>query len=438
MLTEKIRVEKLIHGGFGLARDERGKIIFLRDSLPGEEIKYRITAATPSHVFAKPESILTHHPARISPLCQYYGQCGGCNLQFCNYDGQLLVKTGIFDDLLKKSRISYDENITIIPSPANLHYRQRIRLKVQHGKLGFSRFRSRNIVPIDFCLLAERPLNKVLTLLQKKPDHKKLIEHALEVELLLHPTNNQIILYIFLQNKPTKADRKRAAELKKSIPDIREIFFTGKNFAMQACDPAFENKKMKMLFDHYSFRQKQISYSLCWEVGGFCQVNLSQNRNIISFLLDIISDIQPEHILDLYCGMGNFSLPLSFFAQSVTGVENQGSAIRSAEKNSAENNVENLTFIRGSSNTVCQSLVEQHKQFDLTIIDPPRKGIVDHHREIAALTKDRIIYISCDPATLLRDCKIFASLNFRLVAIKLFDMFPQTHHIETVAVLKKN
>ncbi len=437
MQTEKIRVEKLIHGGFGLAREAHGKIIFLRDSLPGEEMTYTSTATTTSHVFATPKTILAHHPERISPPCSYYGQCGGCNLQFCNYDGQLVVKTRIFKDLLHKSKVPYHGDITIIPSPAKLHYRQRIRLKTQHGKLGFSKFRSRNIVPVDSCLLAELLINNVLTLLQKTHQGEKLIERALEVELLFHPANNQIILYIFLQNKPRKADRKKAAELKKIIPEIQEIFFSGKNFAMQSCDPALQNTENKMLCDHYSFRQKKISYSLCWEAGGFCQVNLQQNRNIISFLLDTISDDPPEHVLDLYCGMGNFSIPLSFFAQSVTGVENQSSAIRSANKNKAANNLENLIFIRGSSNTVCSDLTGQHKRFDLTIIDPPRKGIIDHHSEIAALTENRIIYISCDPATLLRDCKIFAALGFHLDTLQLFDMFPQTHHIETMAILKK-
>ena len=177
---------------------------------------------------------------------------------------------------------------------------------------------------------------------------------------------------------------------------------------------------------------------LAWEVGGFCQVNLEQNQELIKTVLAYCNLKQDESVLDLFCGMGNFSIPLSYRAGSILGIEGQGSAIRSARKNSAAAGRDNTSFHKSPIHEYCRDLDAAGQQFDCIVADPPRQGVPGLAQNLAALTRKRLIYISCDPATLCRDLCNLLDQGFSINKIQPLDMFPQTHHIECVVLLEKN
>lgn len=436
MKSDILTIEKIINGGYGIARNGDGEVVLLHNSLPGEEVRYRVVGRRRKTLFGIAEPVSNIHPNRVDPPCKYYEKCGGCNLQHCSYDEQIKIKTAITAELFSKL---LSEPGSCIPSPKSFGYRQRIRLQVRDGKVGFLRFRSNELVPVTSCLLACAQINKVLEYLLKEEHFTGLCANSREVELLHNPKSDQVILLFHQTRPPRPAERNLAITLVEECGEIERVFFIGENFSLQ--DPFPENpeeKGSRLLCDHYQNTTAEKPFQLCWEVGGFCQVNPLQNAKIINYVLDRSRDLNKAKILDLCCGMGNFSIPLALSASAVVGVESQAAAVRAARKNSSNAGISNSTFIKGDIATVCKKLIEEKQLFGLTVIDPPRQGAIGLGSEIAQLTSRRILYISCDPATLVRDITNLQQFGFQLVAVQPFDMFPQTHHIEVVAVLEKN
>jgi 23S rRNA (uracil1939-C5)-methyltransferase len=222
------------------------------------------------------------------------------------------------------------------------------------------------------------------------------------------------------------------------INELEAVYVKGVDFPLQGPFGSEENPEGRLLETSYSLpRHPKENLRFTWEAGSFCQVNLEQNSHLIRTVLDLAKVAKDETVLDLYCGMGNFSIPLGMLCKQVTGIEGQGSAIRSAKRNAQINGVTNTGFYKSPVHRECSKLTSEGIQFDCVIIDPPRQGAPDLGKELAALATKRIVYISCDPATLSRDLSGLVSRGFTISVIQPVDMFPQTHHIETVVLLEK-
>lgn len=436
MISNRIIVEKMVNGGYGLAREDNGQVILLRGCLPGEELSYTVTEKRKNTLFGTPKKFFRRHRERITPPCPYYGQCGGCNLQHASYTRQLQIKEDIVKEMLQPhSHLC----LPVVPSPVELGYRQRIRLQVQNGQMGFLRFRSKDIVPVESCLLAHPLINKSLKALNNHKEFRNISQISTEIEFLYDPAEKHIVLLFHLQRPPRPADKKRCSSIIEETACISRIFFKGKSFALQAHHVKHQHdSKHRLLTAQFINSQLPTPFSLSWEVGGFCQVNIEQNQNLIDYVITKGSHSEEAQILDLFCGMGNFSIPLAQTACKIVGVESQGAAIRCAKYNSSRATLDNITFIRGESREVCSQLAEEGRSYELTIVDPPRQGIPGLHQVLANITSKKIIYISCDPATLARDLTILQTLGFKLSEVQPFDMFPQTHHVETAAVLERD
>lgn len=436
MKTNTIIIEKMINGGYGLAREDSGRVILLRNALPTEQLQYSITQRRKGTLFGYAEKIIHQHDGRIIPPCPYYGDCGGCDLQHADYDLQLQIKHYILKELFS----NYTDLIQqLIPSPQEFGYRQRIRLQIKDGKIGFLRFRSADIVPISSCLLAHPHINSVLDDALQLIEFKKLCKLSTEVELLVNPATEKITIVFHLKRKPRPTDNTLAEMLTLDIDLLASIFFAGKEFAL--IGPLTDKSKTPasiMLSQEIHSSDLQESVSLAWEIGGFCQVNLEQNCNLIDFVRQNCDWSKEKRLLDLYCGMGNFSIPLAKRFKCITGVEGQGASIRCAKLNSIREKLANTTYVKGSIHDVCKGFVHAQKKFDVTLIDPPRQGIPGLPHMLDSLTTNRLIYISCDPATLVRDTGKLLENNFTLKLVQPFDMFPQTHHIETAVIFEKN
>jgi 23S rRNA (uracil1939-C5)-methyltransferase len=443
MHSEKITIEKIVNGGFGLGHLPSNMVVLVQFGLPGETVIVTTQESKKNYLFGKVHQIEQYHPARIAPPCQYYTICGGCNLQHCNYETQLILKRDILLDLLLRQNIINENAIDdivapVLPAPSPFHYRQRIRLQVKNGKtLGFNRFRSNEIIEIQQCLLAKASINRVLLAINTSNTHR-LLELSTELELLQDPSTDMISCIFRFKRKPRPADVKAAEDLCLEINDIDRIFFTGDTFSIVGPISANKDAASKLLSVHYPELQGvRGPVELNWEAGGFCQVNLDQNKKMIETVIDLCGPKPSDSILDLYCGMGNFALPIATVAGSVYAIEGQGSSIRCATLNASRTTLSNTTFKKQPVHKGCLQLIEDNQSFDCILIDPPRGGAPELSSQLGKLCKSRLVYISCDPATLCRDLADLQKEGFSIQKIQPVDMFPQTHHIETVVLLEK-
>ena len=431
-------IEKLVHGGSGLSRDTDGQIILIEGAIPGETVESRVRTTTRSLKKGDVSKILHPSPQRIQAPCPHYKQCGGCDFQHMSYPLQLQVKKEIIEDLLRRSSHAQLQQAADsiladpIPSPEQFHYRQRIRLQVDNNRVvGFHKRRSHDCIAIENCLLARTEINNCLQELLVQRQFHKLLDQTEALEILSDPQSSRTTILLHFKRKPRPADKTCALELTHSVTKLKNVFFVGDDFAPTGRDTlSFTLPTIPPVTDS--------PMDLSWETGGFCQVNLQQNVKLIQTVLDFCRIKQEETVLDLFCGMGNFSIPLAEKAQSVLGIEGQGSAIRSAEKNSSATGQDNTSFLKRPIHKGCEDLVREDRTFDCIVIDPPRQGAPGLTGQLAILCKKRLVYISCDPATLCRDLSNLLDQGFTLTKLQPIDMFPQTHHIETVALLEKS
>lgn len=448
MKKETVDIIKIVNGGYGFARLADGQVALIRRVLPDESVIITIEEAKKNYLFGSVKQILTEHPARIVPPCRYYGRCGGCDLQHCDYTRQVSLKREIIKDLLERQTNGAISQATThladcLPSPSAFSYRQRIRLQVgPRGEIGFHQFRSHDIIAIDECLLAGEAINKTLAALREYADGRRLCELSTEVELQLNPKSGRTVCLFSFVRKPRPADMESARNLCRKTEPLERVFFTGTDFPITGPYTGHDDKDTKqpdnILAVHYSeIIGMNSCLELSWEAGGFCQVNLAQNRKLIETVIDFCQIDKGRTVLDLYCGMGNFSIPLAGRAKEVHGIESQGSAIRSAKKNAANSGLTNCTFIKSPVEKACAELAHKGRRFDCLLIDPPRQGAPNLAAQLAELTVKRLVYVSCDPATLCRDLADLTQEGFSINRIQPIDMFPQTHHIETVVLLEK-
>ena len=433
----------MIHSGFGLVRQDSGQVMLVHRALPGEEIVPEIINRKKQFVTAYPKTIIKAHEHRITPECPSYNQCGGCNFQHADYALQLQLKRDILVDLANRFSTSSEQIIPLIrqplPSPKKTNYRQRIRLQVgSDNSLGFYRHRTHRICPIHNCLLAEDRLNEVFTAIQENKDSRKLLTHSRELELIFNPDDDLVFGVFHYTRKLRPADKSAAVRLADSIQSLDAIFFQGSDYPISTPFSSRDTnttRTLSLTITPSDLIDRKLILS--WEPGGFSQVNLDQNRQLIDLVLHSCAPEKEERILDLFCGMGNFSLPLALSGCRIIGVDSQRSAIRSAKRNLAGAQLENCSFTLSPVDRFCHQLVEDGQRFDTVILDPPRQGIPNLAKTVASLAQNKIIYISCDPATLFRDLDLLTLSGFSIQTIQPVDMFPQTHHIENVVVLEK-
>lgn len=446
MSSPSFIIEKLVHGGYGLSHDKDGRALLIEGVIPGETVTANLIEKGKTLKKGTASKILEPSSQRIPAPCSLYGKCGGCDFQHMTYPCQLQLKKEILQELLKRTghaslrQAADDLLLPLLPSAEQFHYRQRIRLQVDERQVvGFHGRRSHNCVGIKNCLLAGPEINHCLQELLPHPSFHRLRPHMQSMEILLNPDSSTLILLIHFQRKPRPGDIENVRKLVRELTALMGIFLIGENFALSG--PYSDEQKEDSVTLSFTLPplppHTDRPLVLSWETGGFCQVNLQQNITLINTTLDCCKITKEESLLDLFCGMGNFSLPLAEKANSVLGIEGQRSAIRSARKNSAQAGQSNTEFRKRPIHQACDELVEENRKFDCVVIDPPRQGVPGLADKLSLLCRKRLVYISCDPATLCRDLGELLDQGFHLTTLQPLDMFPQTHHIETVALLEK-
>uniref|UniRef100_UPI0040566963 class I SAM-dependent RNA methyltransferase n=1 Tax=Candidatus Electronema sp. TaxID=2698783 RepID=UPI0040566963 len=425
-----VRIEKIIAGGSGLARTAAGQVILSGFVLPGERVELREVRRKSGHIEAELAQVLEPSAERVPPRCPLYGDCGGCDLQHGSSAEQLRIKQAIVTETMQRAHVPLPANGVedVLPSPQQWGYRHRLRLKISpDGQLGFFKKRSNEFVAVNCCLTAAVGINAALAELTASGCLRGLADEA---ELLQSPADGQITLVLPLREK------QQIAATMRQIAACASIAHIGGN-AGKAFQPLYSRDKSAPLAQEITLPKLGKSCVLSWAGGCFSQVNPGQNARLIALALELAGDVRGKSVLDLYCGMGNFSVPLALAGGNILGIEGSPESVRWAQRNAEIAGAE-ARFSATDVSDSLRRLVKKQQRADIVLLDPPRAGIGPAAALLPELQAERIIYISCDPATLARDLRSLCGSGYALRRLIPVDMFPQTHHIETVALLERS
>ncbi len=432
---EKIKIEKLVYGGDGLGHLADGRVVFVPDTLPEEEIEIRIKRLEGDYALGEVKEILHSSEWRISPACEYLPHCGGCQWQHISYEGQLRLKEEILKETLARiAGLSPNLVRKIVPSPETFSYRHKLQFHVQAetGALGFLKRRSHRLVPIKRCLLAREEINDVLKTLSLSRAWMRLAQVAKRVDLAVSPLEGRVVFLVWLKLRPNLETIK---EFLAEVPKIKAFFYWLRGPAPEGPFPSEASWQGRRVFpipkDLLGLERDQVFLAA---PKVFTQANWSVNLRLIDYVLSLA---QGENALDLHCGMGNFIIPLATRVKRALGVDLDDRAIDDALENRRLWGLDNLQFERLSAAECLWKLTKEAERFDTVLLDPPRSGCKEVVRFLPEVAPEKIIYISCDPPTLARDLRLLQEVGYQVSHVKPFDMFPQTFHLETVTLLRR-
>ena len=450
----QLKIEKLIYGGDGLTRlpaDEHGagKSVFIPYVLEGEEVEARLTEQKPGFARASLEGIRTASPDRIQPGCQYFGRCGGCHYQHTSYAHQLAIKAEILRETLRRTaKIVLPRELQIHPSSERgweWGYRNRTRLKVQAAPkfaLGYYRPGSHELLPVEQCPISSPLINRAIAAVWVCGRAGEIPSAVRELEFFVDPADEVLMIEAYYEPRASQAGKQagegpvrlRSGQVRptQAIPtqEIAEqlagLMREAKGAVVFELPPASQFVDPKRLA---AFGKTAIVYSTklaAYRVsaGAFFQAN----RFLIDELVGLVTQGASGQVaLDLYAGVGLFSVPLKQSFPQVIAVEASQTSFADLRQNVGQE-------VKAVRATTAQFLDQASgMKPDLVVADPPRGGLGENVvRKLAALGAPRMTYVSCDPSTLARDLRTLLSLGYRIDGAHMIDLFPQTYHIESV------
>lgn len=377
------RIERILPGGMGLAHAE-GKTVFVSLAAPGDHVRVQVDRAQGNVLFASVVEILEPSPVRVEPPCPYFGRCGGCDFQQLNYEAQLAAKTEIIRDCLQRiAKLEEVPEFVVHPSPNNWHYRVRATWQIdqEQQQIGYYERGSRRVCDVAECAVLMPQLQQTL-------------------------------------------ERVRATAWSEFPPELKHLDVVAGEDGVSLAPPFAE-------FDTSELSLRVGNEVYHYNAESFFQINPALLPELVEFAL---SDASGETALDLYCGVGLFTLPLARRFAKVVGVEANPVATRFARRNLDHAGLTNARVITAS---VANGITNAHA-VDFILLDPPRAGAESVViKRILDLHPARISYVSCDPATLARDLKKLIAGGYAIDSLAGFDLFPQTHHVETVVLLRR-
>lgn len=400
MKIENVKIEKLDNLGRGIAK-LNNKIVFVDNALPDEFVNIEIVKDKKNYSLAKNNKLLKKSIYRRK-VCPYSEFCGGCDLINLEYNKQLEYKSKKIEELIKRN-FNNDIRINSIIYDKDFSYRNKILLHISQDKLGFFEQMSNNIIDIEKCLLVNDKANNLIKSIRKFIKNNKKLK-----SVVIRISSNGDTMLIFngdsLENK------------------ILEYFSMVDVIVLN-------NKTIKGQFIKERLGDKEF---LIYP-NSFFQVNMFNTLNLYNEVRRMTYNKRYDNILDLYCGTGTIGIFLSDIATSVVGIEVIEDAVVAAKRNADINNVENIKFICGK----VEDYIDRFNNIDLIIVDPPRSGLDKKTiNNIKRINPKEIIYVSCDPMTLVRDLKELEE-DYLIKEITPVDMFPNTHHVECVSVLHR-
>lgn len=396
-MSQIIKAQSPVYGGYIIARDSG--VIFIKGAIPDEVVEVSISEKKRDYSIGTVTNVIETSPYRINPPCSVFGTCGGCHFQFISYERQVSMKEEILLDSV--SRIGkLEAPLSPALTDRNYNYRYRGQFKIsREGKIGFYREGTRDVVPVEECPLMIKEINRIV----KELNNRKL-SGIKEIHISCGDAANALI------------------KSKLATEDIEKIM-SGAGFSGIAFETGESTGR-----DYIRLDLNGLQYTVTpW---SFFQAHWNLNRKVVELIINELQPLENMRVLDLYAGAGNFSLPVAVYASQVVAVEENRHAADDGQRNVKLNNIKNCRFINSSAERY-----RIQEKFDIVLLDPPRLGLhPDVARKIIDSSPGKIVYISCNPATLARDLRKFSE-KYNVDSLRMIDFFPNTYHVEALALM---
>jgi 23S rRNA (uracil1939-C5)-methyltransferase len=429
----KLTIEKLVYGGDGLARlpadgEGRSKAVFVPFVLENEDLEASIVDDRPSFARGRLDQVLKSSLLRVDALCPYFQRCGGCHYQHTSYEHQLEIKAAILRENLRRiAKLELSTELKIHPSPP-WNYRNRTRLKVRtvpEFALGYYRFNSHELCPVEHCPISSPMLNRVLGVLWGLGRAGKFDSSIEEIELFADADDKKILLEAYCAAPAEeRAIERFAVALRSALAEV--IGVTA--FALPQAESPERRRIASSGIGEVAYRTRSMTHKV--SAGSFFQVN----RHLMDELVELVTAGRSGKLaLDLYAGVGLFSSALAGNFAQVTAVESSQTSHADLRYNSPPN----VKVVRARTEQYL-AIAGRRLQPDFVVVDPPRSGLGGRVLgALAGLKPPRVTYVSCDPATLSRDLAGFLESGYSIEGAHIIDLFPQTYHIESVFHLRR-
>lgn len=426
-------VFSLDYEGRGIARFN-GKTLFIEGAISGERVQFEITRSKKQFDEARTVSIVRRSKNRIEPECRYFDTCGGCSVQHIDPTAQVAFKQRIMEEQLERIGKVRPERILPAIYGTPWHYRNRARLSIAKDaegrlKIGFRGKKSHDVIDLDSCRLLP------VQIAEKLPDIKSFLQSWTDLDLLFIEFFNSeklTVLNICSRKKPSSQKSRQLENWFDTILACEEkpwqIWLQTEKIPPR---PFYPNNCRSL-----SYVLPEFGVKMPYRPGDFTQINADLNGLMVGRALKLLEIRKNERIADLFCGLGNFSIPMAKSGAEVVGIEGEDSLVRRARDNASENGCrDKISFLTADLFETDEETVTSWGKFDKMLLDPPRSGAYAVVKSLhAPYLPKRIVYVSCNPATLARDAEVLINKGYRLKSAGVMNMFAQTSHVESIGV----
>lgn len=426
-----LEIESLNHDGKGVAHHD-GKAVFVTGALPGEKVLARYLKVQKRHDEATAVDILTSSPDRISPECSVFGICGGCTMQHLSSANQIQAKQHALLETLKRiGKVAPNDILPPLMNDSAWGYRRKARLGVKYVQkkdkvlVGFRERGSSFITETTSCPVLHPAVGNKLAALSALIKQFSIRDKIPQIEVAIDD-ENAILIFRILESLSSEDE----ALLVKFGLEHNFIIYT------QSGGPeSIKRLNGEPVILSYALPDFDLHYDFL--PTDFTQVNTDINRKMIKLAMQLLQTNKNDKVLDLFCGLGNFTLPLASLVKEVVGVEADRDLIERAKQNALSNQLTNTRYYQADLyQSIEQAWIDE--TFDKILLDPPRSGAFEIVQDIDRFKTDRIVYVSCYPGTLARDLDVFVNnKGFTLESVGVMDMFPHTGHVESIALLTR-
>ncbi len=427
-----VTIESLAHDGRGVAH-VNGKVVFIDEALPGEEMEFVYTDSRRDYAEGKVVNLISRSPHRTEPQCPHYGVCGGCSFQHVDSVAQIAIKQALLEEQFARiGKVQIPELWEPLRGP-HWGYRHKARMGVKYVAkknrvlVGFRERRNPFLAEIDQCIVMHPSVGMRLPELSEMIGGLTIKDRIPQIEVAIG--DEQCVLAIRVLAPPTDADKQRMREFAQRTQITLYLQPKGPD----SITPLWPEEPH---LPTYALPDYDIVFH--FRPAMFTQVNTEINRKMVNRVMETLALNAQDTVLDLFCGLGNFTLPMARKAGLVVGIEGDLPLVNHAKANARLNGISNVEFYAADLTRDISDMPWANKKYDKILLDPSRAGAAEVLSRIPQWNPQQIVYVSCNPSTLARDAGILVNeLGYRLLKAGVMDMFPQTGHVESIALFDK-
>ena len=428
----KVTIESLAHDGRGIAHVD-GKVVFIDEALPGEVVEFIYTDSRRDYAEGKVDKLLSRSDVRVEPECPHFGSCGGCSFQHVSDEQQIKIKQGLLEEQF--SRIGKVEIPQIWEPLTGPHwgYRRKARMGVKYvakkGRVlvGFRERRNPFLAEIESCKVMHPSVGEKLMDLSEMIGGLSIKDKIPQIEVAIG--DDDCVLAFRVLEPPTIEDK----ELMRAFGHQHNMSICLQSKGPDTIVPIDGEPEITPT---YALPEQGIEFK--FKPAMFTQVNYEINKKMVTRVIEALDLNENDNVLDLFCGLGNFTLPMATKAGHVVGVEGDQPLVNHAKENARLNGVENVEFYAADLTKDVSDQAWAKQKFNKIMLDPSRAGASEVLHNLKHWNPELIMYVSCNPSTLARDAGILVNdLGYKLVKAGVMDMFPQTGHVESIALFEK-